>query len=138
MGVDMFTVINWEKGRTAPPSRCMPALLKFLGYDPRPTPTTIGGKLTAWRESDGLTVREAARRLGIDEGTLGRWEAGETILLHKHRKMVAALIDSTLKDLHHQMAGRWMAVPGRGTDLARARAKSLEMRSCQAAPKARR
>lgn len=36
--VDTYTVLNWEKGKTEPPIAAMPAVLRFLGYDPFPPP----------------------------------------------------------------------------------------------------
>jgi len=34
MGVDQWTVLNWEKCRTEPAQRFAPVILYFLGYDP--------------------------------------------------------------------------------------------------------
>ncbi len=36
IGAGQFTVINWEKGRTEPAVRFLPAIMPFLGYDPFP------------------------------------------------------------------------------------------------------
>jgi transcriptional regulator with XRE-family HTH domain len=35
LNADQDSVINWEKGRTAPAVRFVSAILTFLGYDPR-------------------------------------------------------------------------------------------------------
>jgi DNA-binding XRE family transcriptional regulator len=32
LGVDQWTVINWEKGRTEPVKRLVPSITLFLGY----------------------------------------------------------------------------------------------------------
>jgi len=41
LGVSPFTVLNWEKNRTAPPIRAMPAILRFLGYNPFLEPSRL-------------------------------------------------------------------------------------------------
>ena len=38
------------KGRTPPDMRCLPGVLRFLGYDPRHEPTTVGQALVRYRE----------------------------------------------------------------------------------------
>jgi DNA-binding XRE family transcriptional regulator len=60
-----------------PELRFLPAILRFLGYDPRPAPATLGGQIRAAREAAGLSERELARRLGLDPGTLAAWERDE-------------------------------------------------------------
>ena len=42
LGVNPWTVMNWETGRFEPPIRWLPAILRFLGYDPFPPPITVG------------------------------------------------------------------------------------------------
>ncbi len=68
---------SWEKGRVAPDVRFWPAILAFLGCDPRPEPAGFGGRLRAAREAEGLSERELARRLGLDPGTVAAWEGDQ-------------------------------------------------------------
>ena len=35
IGVDASSVYNWENGRTEPELRHLPAIIRFLGYDPK-------------------------------------------------------------------------------------------------------
>lgn len=77
IGCDPGTLINWEKGRVAPDARFWPAILRYLGYDPRPAPETLGGRIRAAREAAGLSEEALARQLGLDPGTLAAWERGE-------------------------------------------------------------
>lgn len=35
LGVFVGTVGSWERGTTTPPSRYLPGIVSFLGYDPR-------------------------------------------------------------------------------------------------------
>jgi len=68
---------SWESGRVAPDVRFWPAILAYLGYDPRPEPAGFGGRIRAEREAEGLSDRELARKLGLDPGTVGAWEREE-------------------------------------------------------------
>jgi transcriptional regulator with XRE-family HTH domain len=77
IGCDPGTLLNWEKGRVAPDVRFWPPILAFLGYDPRPEPETLGGRIRAAREGEGLSEEALARRLGLDPGTLAAWERDE-------------------------------------------------------------
>jgi transcriptional regulator with XRE-family HTH domain len=77
MGCDPGTLANWEKGRVSPDVRFWPAILAFLGYDPRPEPQTLGGRIRAARMAEGLSERELARKLGLDPGTVAAWERDE-------------------------------------------------------------
>jgi len=74
LGVNPFTVLNWEKGRTEPPVRALAIIVRWLGYDPLPEPTTLQERMKAARAGAGWTVVEAARRLGVDPATWGHWE----------------------------------------------------------------
>ncbi len=77
LGVDKTSVFNWEANTSAPEIRYIPAIIDFLGYNPLPEATTWGERLVRHRTSLGMTQKEAARRLGVDQGTLARWERGE-------------------------------------------------------------
>ena len=77
IGCDPGTLLNWEKGRVAPDVHFWPAILAYLGYDPRPAPAGFGGRLRAAREAEGLSHRELARRLGLDPGTVTAWEGDQ-------------------------------------------------------------
>ena len=54
----------------------MPRILQFLGYDPFPEPSTLGGQLLGARRHLGLSQEEMARKLGVDEATVRLIEAG--------------------------------------------------------------
>jgi site-specific DNA recombinase len=78
LGVDKTSVFNWERNRSSPEIRYMPAIIGFLGFDPRPDGNGWGERLVRQRTALGLTQKESAQRLGVDPGTLARWERGET------------------------------------------------------------
>ena len=55
----------------------MPAVIRFLGYNPLPEAKTLGKQLVRYRTTLGMSQKEAAREIGVDQGTLARWERGE-------------------------------------------------------------
>ena len=57
----------------------MADVIRFLGYNPLPQAETPGEQLMLHRTALGLTQKEAARQIGVDPGTLARWERGERI-----------------------------------------------------------
>lgn len=72
--VTAVTLLHWEKWNTQPAVKSMPAILSFLGYYPFPVPQILSERMLAVRRANGWTIKEAARHLGVDEGTWGRWE----------------------------------------------------------------
>lgn len=77
LATDEWTVGNWEKDKTFPAVRYFPAIFRFLGYDPFPKPTTLPEQLLARRRSLGLSMKKAAKKIGVDEGTFSKWECGQ-------------------------------------------------------------
>ena len=77
LGVDKTSVFNWEANTAVPAVRYMPAIIQFLGYDPLPVPKGWGEQLVRHRTTLGMTQKEAARGLGVDQGTLAKWEQGK-------------------------------------------------------------
>jgi DNA-binding transcriptional regulator YiaG len=77
LGVDTFTIINWEKGRSFPEARHIPKIIELIGVHPRPEPKTQGERLVYERERLGLTQRAYAKLIGRDVATVWRWEKSE-------------------------------------------------------------
>jgi DNA-binding transcriptional regulator YiaG len=77
LGVCTQSVTNWEVNASQPESRLMPAIIRFLGYNPLAEAKTWGERLVRHRNTLGISRGEAARRIGVDPGTLARWERGE-------------------------------------------------------------
>jgi len=79
LGANTTTITNWELGHTEPGFGWMPAIIRFLGYDPRPTAQTVGEALRQHRTGRGMTQKELAVVLGVDPSTLARWEHEERV-----------------------------------------------------------
>ena len=60
----------------APAIRFIPQIVQFLGHVPFPAPATLPERLRFHRQALGLSRRRLAKCLGVDEGTLARWERG--------------------------------------------------------------
>ena len=93
LGVNPWTVGNWEIDETKPILRFIPRIIELLGYDPEPpNPVTIADRLKAKRRELGWSQREAARHLGVDPSTWSSWEAGGTIMALEDRRLVAGFL----------------------------------------------
>jgi transcriptional regulator with XRE-family HTH domain len=92
LGVDEFTVLNWEKGKTEPPTRAFPAILTFLGYNPLPKPETLSGRLQAARRLNGWTSRDAGQAVGVNGSTWDEWEQRGYIPKARYRLKVEAIL----------------------------------------------
>ncbi|MCW5982727.1 MAG: helix-turn-helix transcriptional regulator [Bryobacteraceae bacterium] len=77
LGVTESSIWNWEVAQWEPDLRYMPAILRFLGYNPLPEGKTLAEKLVRYRTSLGMSQKEAAQEIGVDPGTLAKWERGE-------------------------------------------------------------
>lgn len=100
LGVNPWTVGNWETGTTKPVLRFIPRIIEFLGYDPEPpNPVTTADCLKAKRRELGWSQKEAARYLGIDPSTWSSWECGGRILALEHRRRVANFLGTGPRSL---------------------------------------
>jgi transcriptional regulator with XRE-family HTH domain len=69
------TVTSWEKGRTHPRLYLLPKIFDFLKYNPlEVSATSLGKRIKNYRVRNGLSLRKLAKKLGVDPGTLTRWE----------------------------------------------------------------
>ncbi len=107
LGVNPWTGLDWEKDHTEPPIESIPVIIRFLDYDLFPEPKTIPERLLAKRRTMGWSIKEAARRLGVDSGTWGDWEQGGVILYRNHRLLVARLLGLPEGEVDQEMGVRW-------------------------------
>jgi DNA-binding XRE family transcriptional regulator len=71
------SIFSWEANEGAPDVRFMPAIIRFLGHNPLPEAMTPAEQLVRQRTTLGLSREDAAVEIGVDAGTLARWERGE-------------------------------------------------------------
>jgi len=107
LGAICWTILNWGKGHTQPPIESIPAIVRFLGFDPFPRPKTLPEYPLAKRRAMGWSIRVAAWALGVDPSTWRNWERGKMILYRQHRIRVAQLLDLSAGTLDQEMASRW-------------------------------
>ncbi|HBE92853.1 MAG TPA: hypothetical protein DDW55_10110 [Gammaproteobacteria bacterium] len=74
LDIDSFTLGNWEKGHTEPMVWYYPAIMDFLGYCPYQRAVTLGDRIRLLRTHHGLSHRGLAREIGVDAGSISRWE----------------------------------------------------------------
>ncbi len=60
-------------------SQALSAFIDFLGYDPLPQPTTLGGRIRHYQQVHRISRWEFARRLGADETRCGGGRLGWAI-----------------------------------------------------------
>lgn len=79
IGVDAFTLLNWEKSKTTPSPKDWPGLIRFLGYVPQPEPASLADRLCYVRCIRGWSLKEAGHAADIHEETWGYWEGGQNL-----------------------------------------------------------
>jgi DNA-binding transcriptional regulator YiaG len=99
IGVHTVTVSDWETNENVPNSRVIPAIIKFLEYNPFPqTDSSSKGKeIGVARQLLGLSPAEAAQRLGICKSTLYFWEHDRKTPRKQRASVVQAFIDSAYR-----------------------------------------
>lgn len=93
IGVCAATVTNWEGHASQPPIQYIPAIIRFLDYDPFALPTALFPEcLTAARRAHGMTQKQLASTLGVDPTTIRDWERGLHAPSRKKRELVDAFL----------------------------------------------
>jgi hypothetical protein len=69
-----MSIVNWERNPTEVGVRFVPAIIRWLGYDPLPEAGTVGDWIVIERTRRGMARRQLARVLRWDEGTLRQYE----------------------------------------------------------------
>jgi transcriptional regulator with XRE-family HTH domain len=72
--IDSMSVVNWESNRTEVGVRFIPAIIRWLGYDPLPEAGSVGEWIVIERRRRGMARRQLALALRWDEGTLRQYE----------------------------------------------------------------
>jgi transcriptional regulator with XRE-family HTH domain len=98
VGVNLWTYMNWEKGRHEPTDPHYPGICRFLGYEPWPEPITLADALRAERRRRGLAVNRAAELCRVDEGTWLRWERSEWKPMGRTCGVIDAFLGVSVRD----------------------------------------
>ncbi len=75
LGVDKTTIGNWERNLVAPALRHGPGITEFLGYVPLECGDSLPERLKAYRWRHGVTQRQLADVIGVDELAVRTWES---------------------------------------------------------------
>lgn len=113
IGVNPRSLILWEEGSSEPLIGAVPGILKFLGYDPYPSPLhSLADRLYAFRRALGLDRIQASALYGVGQRTWGDWELGH----HSPFARPAAHLEAFL-DLHYRRAIQdWQGDPPLNTE----------------------
>ena len=69
------SVINWEQGRSEPAIKFMPRIIDYLSYCPlQEQDKSMGQKVRLKHRFEGLTSRQLAKRIRLDQSTVLKWE----------------------------------------------------------------
>jgi transcriptional regulator with XRE-family HTH domain len=94
LGVSSSTYRSWEVNRSKPALRYVPNAIAFLGYDWRATSNSPAELLRLKRTRRGWSLRNLARRAGVDWTTIRAWERNE----HRPTRRALAAVEEALGD----------------------------------------
>jgi transcriptional regulator with XRE-family HTH domain len=94
LGVDENTSWRWERNESRPSVRHIPAIIRFLGYNPFPEPESFRDRVILRRKLLGLSQEAMAKRLGVNETTLRYIERGTRKPSTKIRSVVESFLRS--------------------------------------------
>ena len=102
--------VGHKLGKRRPSAgRCahVASIIRFLGYDPVATGTTIADLLRAKRRALGMGQRELATHLKVDAKTVLYWEQDGTIGHRHDRRLVARFLELDDQAFDKMMRRRW-------------------------------
>jgi len=79
LGAALSSVTGWEINRCGPRLSLFPKITEFLGYSPlsgQNHDESFGGQLRARRRRLGISQKQLAGLLGVDQTTVSNWERG--------------------------------------------------------------
>ncbi len=74
MSTNEWTIRNWEENRFVIRISSYPRIISFLGYHPfSENPETVGDVVRIHREKHGLSIKNLAKKIEVDEATVKRY-----------------------------------------------------------------
>ncbi len=74
VGASVYAVRNWENNMEIPRPKYWPKIVSFLGYDPKvKTKEFYGERIREYLNSQGISRKELARRVGVTPQAVHRW-----------------------------------------------------------------
>ena len=98
IGVTTSSIWNWENGWSSVTLRCMPKVIKFLGYNPIPWPDKLVDKLGWYKQVNGLTLEQLGAEMNRDPEQLADWLAGRHNPCRRNREEVEQFLAINLND----------------------------------------
>ena len=95
IGVCRDALARWEVEPREPDRRIMPAVIRFLGYDPQPPARTFGERIKRTRRALGLNQPGIAKALGVPADSLRAWERE----LYRPKKERERFIEASMEEL---------------------------------------
>ena len=92
VGAAVASLWVWENECREPELKFMPAIIAFLGDDPRPDAEMLGERLVRYRVGKGWSQKRLAEALRVDPTTLSRWERKEKSPWGVYAERVAKLL----------------------------------------------
>jgi DNA-binding transcriptional regulator YiaG len=115
LGVDTTSISNWEKNRCQPKLYLIPRIVRFLDYNPFPSPkgTTTGERIKAHRRMLGISQKRLAEILDVDPSILASWEKGTTQPSGRLKERVDDMLNSPAPN-QNQICDDEGLAPGNG------------------------
>ncbi len=88
IGVDEETIFRWESNKSRPQIQFVPAIIKFLDYDPIPLPDSPRQTLVCYRQIHGVSQRALAKKIGVNAKAIELAETGKRPLSKKLLKLL--------------------------------------------------
>lgn len=92
IGVVTSSIFHWESNATQPEVHYVPAIIRFLGYNPFPAATEIPERIARARQLAGMNQKQFAAALGVDPTTVRDWENGQHTPTRKKLDAVARIL----------------------------------------------
>lgn len=106
IGVTKCTIQYWETNRVSPAIRFRPLIRSFLGYDTydQNRSESLAESLRVHRLRLGLSRKELAGKLGVNESSVAHWERGEHHPTERSLKIINAFLSGTVDSLRVSVA----------------------------------